>query len=465
MTSLKKTISSIKVIPNLPIIIIVLLSACSFEQEAQLPLPKVKVYASNPIAYRSASALFDSLSTNVETPSPSNTVPEQWLVLEAQQQRFWADTLQLHWHNNSNEASLADSILLYKDQKLLGRYMPQEAIPINDSINELWIKVCYPKRSICIQPEAEHSYCLLKSKPSRLASIQQIAGLDCKPDSVVASFFPLKKQSLQELPLAYMGLGEKERITSLGFQSTGAFTATSEAWEGFGKWQWISEGESIALEGRSPKSDGIWKDTVSVESKGIRWQGKLIPQHLPDSAFVAIRQLHDFEFDLRYATDNNFMEKAVYPCGDCWLRYEAALAIVEAQKSLQKQGYSLLLYDCYRPLSVQKFMWEVYPNPMYVANPHKGIGSIHNRGGAVDLTVIDSNGQALDMGSPFDYFGKEAHQDNFDLPEKVLANRAILREAMVAAGFRTIRTEWWHYSYQNKTKFTVADVEIECGSD
>ncbi len=119
-------------------------------------------------------------------------------------------------------------------------------------------------------------------------------------------------------------------------------------------------------------------------------------------------------------------------------------------------------YDCYRPLDIQKIMWDKYPNASYVANPYKGIGSIHNRGGAVDMTVVDSTGKELDMGTPFDFFGKKAHQDFTDLPKNVLENRKILRDTMESVGFRRIRTEWWHYSFANKTKFTVANTPIKC---
>ena len=86
------------------------------------------------------------------------------------------------------------------------------------------------------------------------------------------------------------------------------------------------------------------------------------------------------------------------------------------------------------------------PDPRYVANPYSSTGSYHNRGGAVDITLVDIQGNELDMGTPFDHFGKESHFDNKNLPEKVIANRILLREGMEMAGFNGIRTEWWHFS-------------------
>ncbi|MCH2046820.1 MAG: hypothetical protein MK212_22080, partial [Saprospiraceae bacterium] len=102
------------------------------------------------------------------------------------------------------------------------------------------------------------------------------------------------------------------------------------------------------------------------------------------------------------------------------------------------------------------------PNPSYVANPYKGIGSIHNRGGAVDITIVEANGKELDMGTEFDFFGKKAHQDFTDLPTEILENRKQLRSVMESSGFGSIRTEWWHYSFRNKTKFQVANTPIQC---
>jgi len=152
--------------------------------------------------------------------------------------------------------------------------------------------------------------------------------------------------------------------------------------------------------------------------------------------------------DIKYATSDNFTKSKIYDCPRCLLRPEAAAAVVAAHKALKKRGLGLKMFDCYRPRPYQQRLWDKVPNPDYVTPPAKG--SMHSRGAAVDLTIVDANGKELDMGSPYDYFGREAHTDNNNLPQKVLSNRRILRETMESVGFKGIRTEWWHYSFHGK---------------
>ena len=152
--------------------------------------------------------------------------------------------------------------------------------------------------------------------------------------------------------------------------------------------------------------------------------------------------------DIRYATADNFTKSKIYDCPRCLLRLEAAKAIVKAHKALQKKGLGLKMFDCYRPRPYQQRLWDKVPNPDYVTPPAKG--SMHSRGAAVDLTIVDKAGKELDMGTPYDFFGKEAHTDNLNLPAQVLANRRLLTEALEAVGFKGIRTEWWHFSFQGK---------------
>ncbi|MBC7778001.1 MAG: D-alanyl-D-alanine dipeptidase [Phycisphaerae bacterium] len=163
--------------------------------------------------------------------------------------------------------------------------------------------------------------------------------------------------------------------------------------------------------------------------------------------------------DIKYATTDNFTKSKIYDCPACLLRPEAAQAIVKAQKALKKNGLGLKMFDCYRPRPYQQRLWDKVPNPDYVTPPAKG--SMHSRGAAVDLTIVDASGKELDMGTPYDFFGREAHTDNNNLPQKVLANRRILRVAMEAVGFKGIRTEWWHFSYQNK-EWPLSDYVWPC---
>ncbi len=188
-----------------------------------------------------------------------------------------------------------------------------------------------------------------------------------------------------------------------------------------------------------------------------------------DSAAVAVQKHKGFRDlalmdstirqDIRYATANNFTKAVIYDCPACLLRPEVAEALVQANQSLRNQGLYLKVFDCYRPGPYQQRLWDKVPNPDYVTPPAKG--SMHSRGAAVDLTVVDSTGRELNMGTEFDFFGAEAHTDNLNLPAEVLKNRQILREAMEAAGFRGIRTEWWHFSYQKK-QYPLSDYVWPC---
>lgn len=164
--------------------------------------------------------------------------------------------------------------------------------------------------------------------------------------------------------------------------------------------------------------------------------------------------------DLRYATTQNFTGKVIYNCPRCFLRPEVASSIKRLQNDISvRYGWSLKLFDCYRPLPAQQKLWDIVPNPNYVTPPNKG--SMHNRGLAVDLTIVDKSGAEIDMGTPFDYFGPEAHYDYTNHSPKVLRNRKVLRKLMELHGFSGIRTEWWHFSDTSKS-YSISDWEWNC---
>lgn len=183
-------------------------------------------------------------------------------------------------------------------------------------------------------------------------------------------------------------------------------------------------------------------------------------KRLTDQEFIDVSQLSDdFVLDMRYATSNNFLKEAVYPCGICLIRGAVAKALLEASEDFKRQGYRIKFYDCYRPLQIQKKMWKIMPKPGYVANP-KG-GSVHNKGAAVDITLVDIEGNELDMGTDFDHFGREAAQWYTKLSDTVLQNRKRLRNTMQKHGFSIIRSEWWHYNYK-RMWFPIADIAWNC---
>ncbi len=182
---------------------------------------------------------------------------------------------------------------------------------------------------------------------------------------------------------------------------------------------------------------------------------------LADTTFVRLADFSDgFVYDLRYATENNFLKAQVYDCAECYTRVKTAKALILANKAFKEKGVKIKFFDCYRPNSVQYKMWEIVPNPQYVANPVKG--SIHNKGGAVDITLVSLEDEELDMGTDFDFFGKRAYHDNLDLPQEVLDNRKLLKETMEKYGFWSIRTEWWHYNLSSGSNDKIADFKWDC---
>ncbi len=199
-------------------------------------------------------------------------------------------------------------------------------------------------------------------------------------------------------------------------------------------------------------------DTVTEQAKKLKtFEG------LADTTFVRLADFSDdFVYDMRYATENNFLKAKVYDCAECYTRVKTAKALIEANKDFMKNGTKIKFFDCYRPNSVQYKMWEIVPNPQYVADPVKG--SIHNKGGAVDITLVDRDGNELDMGTDFDFFGKKAYHDNLNLPKEVLENRKLLKKTMEAYGFWSIRTEWWHYNLSAASNDRIANFKWDCNN-
>jgi zinc D-Ala-D-Ala dipeptidase len=180
----------------------------------------------------------------------------------------------------------------------------------------------------------------------------------------------------------------------------------------------------------------------------------------PDKRLVDVEHLVSI-VDVRYATSNNFMHVPLYPIAKVFLRAPAARALAEVQRDLAKDNLGIKVFDGYRPYSVTEKMWEPIRNPDFVADPAKG--SRHNRGAAVDLTLIDlRTGEELSMPTPYDDFTKRARQDFNDLPPNVIANRTQLRDAMTQHGFEPLPSEWWHFDYAGWQRFELMDVPLEC---
>ena len=178
------------------------------------------------------------------------------------------------------------------------------------------------------------------------------------------------------------------------------------------------------------------------------------------NGMVDIQQVApDIRVDLKYATKDNFIGANMYgQLRRAYLHPNLAKALARAQQALTKEhpGYRFLIYDAARPQSVQRRMYQAVagtPKKIYVAAPERG--GRHNYGVAVDLTIVDASGKPLDMGSPFDHFGEEAHLGNEEarvragiFNKEVPANRSLMRRLLGAEGLRPYDKEWWHYQEQ-----------------
>jgi zinc D-Ala-D-Ala dipeptidase len=183
-------------------------------------------------------------------------------------------------------------------------------------------------------------------------------------------------------------------------------------------------------------------------------------QEINSSQLVDIQSINrEIILDIKYATNNNFLKQKVYPEPRCVLRYDAAKKIAQIQENLKQKKLGLKVYDCYRPLSVQKQMWKVVPNENYVANPAQG--SRHNRGAAVDLTLVDGKGRELEMPTKFDEFTPKAQRNYNGGTVRSRQNRQLLEDAMKQQGFTGLATEWWHFDAPGWEIYPVTDVPFE----
>lgn len=163
--------------------------------------------------------------------------------------------------------------------------------------------------------------------------------------------------------------------------------------------------------------------------------------------------------DIQYATKNNFTHQQLYRQPKAYLRLPAAKALEAVQEDLKKRGLGIMIFDAYRPYSVTEKMWQIVPDDRYAADPHHG--SNHNRGIAVDLTLINmSNGDTLSMPTGFDNFTNKAHQDYNQLDSSVVAHRALLKNVMEVHGFKPLSTEWWHFTYQDDKAYPLMNISF-----
>lgn len=171
-----------------------------------------------------------------------------------------------------------------------------------------------------------------------------------------------------------------------------------------------------------------------------------VPTEPEDDALVRVKDyLPDVQQELMYATRENFTGEQIYSFYEAYLRYGTIKKLQAVSQELSQMGLNLKIWDGFRPVSAQFRLWEICPDPTYVANPETGFSS-HSRGNTVDLTLVDETGQELEMPTGFDDFSALADRDYSDCPTVARENAQLLQDVMERGGFTGYFGEWWHFS-------------------
>ncbi|WP_421994784.1 D-alanyl-D-alanine dipeptidase [Reyranella sp.] len=171
----------------------------------------------------------------------------------------------------------------------------------------------------------------------------------------------------------------------------------------------------------------------------------------PDLVAIAPPEF-DVDVMLAYATPANLTGRPLYRNAECWLHREAAAKLADAIALARPLGLRLRIFDALRPVEAQWAMWNVNPDPEFLADPRRG--SPHSRGVAVDLTLLDGD-RELDMGTGFDAFTPLSHHGRLDVPVEAQRNRLLLMGLMTSAGWDFYRNEWWHYQLFDPRRFPL----------
>lgn len=165
-----------------------------------------------------------------------------------------------------------------------------------------------------------------------------------------------------------------------------------------------------------------------------------------DSDFVLVTDyLPTVAVDLKYATSDNFTGSVIYDFSGAYLRYGTVRKLQAVLEELEAADYTLKIWDAFRPTAAQFKLWEVCPDPVYVSDPHQGFSS-HSHGNTLDVTLLKSDGSAVEMPTGFDDFSDLADRDYSDVPSPAADNARYLETVMTKHGFRPYQGEWWHFS-------------------
>lgn len=181
----------------------------------------------------------------------------------------------------------------------------------------------------------------------------------------------------------------------------------------------------------------------------------------PNHQLVEIKkEIPSILLDIKYATKDNFMQQVMYNEAKAFARKPVVEQLKKIQAYLKPKGYGLKIFDAYRPYEITVAFWEKASDKNFVANPAKG--SKHNRGCAVDLTLVDlKTGKDVPMPTPYDSFEEAAAPHYQKLPKAVIKNRDFLIATMHAHGFKVINNEWWHFDFNSWQDYDLMDIPFK----
>lgn len=214
----------------------------------------------------------------------------------------------------------------------------------------------------------------------------------------------------------------------------------------------------VSAAGRDGGADG---EGATVEIDGGTPDGAVAVTAPPAGFVDVVVAIPDAVLDLRYATTDNVVGVALYAAPRCWLRAEAATRLAAAAATLRARGWRLVLWDCYRPASVQRALWAHRPDPAFVARPvfdadgRPLAGSVHSRGGAIDVSLADLDGRPLAMPTAHDDFSPAASGAAARGPAR--DHLRALRAALTSSGFHPIASEWWHFEATGGAGWSLVD--------
>lgn len=200
-----------------------------------------------------------------------------------------------------------------------------------------------------------------------------------------------------------------------------------------------------AAEGPVQRQETLPQATEAMVSAAESEEPLIYPDP-QDLILVAVADyLPEVPVDLKYGTKDNFTGQVIYGFSTAYLRYGTVVKLAAVQKDLQELGYSLKIWDAFRPVAAQRKLWEVCPDSRYVADPNTGFSG-HSRGNTVDVTLVDESGAEVEMPTGFDDFSKKADRDYSDCSQAAADNAMILQVLMEKHGFTGYKNEWWHFT-------------------